>query len=452
VTIATPFARRIAGVFATRVVRFVLGFATSFLLARILGPSGRGAYYLVSLTPTTLATLGQFGLPSAMSFFAGRGRSTRGLQVVALFLSIGLSLALLLGTLAALPWLEQTILKAAPDDLLRLALFSLPFQFLASFAGAILIGRQVMRNYNVILVLQSVLTLVLIVLLVGVLGMGVFGAVLANLILAGAAAAATMNELRRLNRGDPDAAKRPVVRVGELVAYGAKIYPASITSFFSYRADVFLLSALLGDPRPIGLYSLAVSMAELTFFVPDSVSTVFFPHVAGSERRDADSMAPVVTRFTVLITSLSVLGLIPAAFAAVYLIVPNFSASIPAFLIIMPGIVALSISKILSSYIGGLGMPLRVALASGAALILNLAANLILIPIFGFVGAAIASLISYSAHAIMLVTIASGLSRRPALSFLIPTRAEWTRLISGIREVYAMRRASGPPTEEGDRG
>jgi O-antigen/teichoic acid export membrane protein len=449
VTIATPFAQRIAGVFATRVVRFVLGFATSFLLARVLGPGGRGAYYLVSLTPTTLANLAQFGLPSAMSFFAGRGRSTRKLQAIAFVLAIGLSVTLLLATLAVLPWLEETILKAAPDDLLRLALFSLPFQFLASFAGAILIGRQVMRNYNVILVVQSVLTLVLIVLLVGILGMGVFGAVLANLILAGAAAAATMNELRRMNRDEPEAERRPSIRVGELVAYGAKIYPASITSFFSYRADVFLLSALLGDPRPIGLYSLAVSMAELTFFVPDSVSTVFFPHIAGSERREADSMAPVVTRFTVLITSLSVIGLIPAAFAAVYLIVPSFSASIPAFLIIMPGIVALSVSKILSSYIGGLGLPLRVALASGAALVLNVVANLILIPIFGFVGAAIASLISYSAHALMLVTIASRLSRRPALSFVIPTGAEWARLVTGIREVYALRRGRPP---EGGKG
>jgi O-antigen/teichoic acid export membrane protein len=449
VTIATPFAQRIAGVFATRVVRFVLGFATSFLLARILGPGGRGAYYLVSLTPTTLANLAQFGLPSAMSFFAGRGRSTRKLQTIAFVLAIGLSLTLLLATLAVLPWLEETILKAAPDNLLRLALFSLPFQFLASFAGAILIGRQVMRNYNVILVVQSVLTLVLIVLLVGILGMGVFGAVLANLILAGAAAAATMNELRRMNRNEPETERRPSVRVGELVAYGAKIYPASITSFFSYRADVFLLSALLGDPRPIGLYSLAVSMAELTFFVPDSVSTVFFPHIAGSERREADSMAPIVTRFTVLITSLSVIALIPAAFGAVYLIVPSFSASIPAFLIIMPGIVALSISKILSSYVGGLGMPLRVALASGAALVLNVVANLILIPIFGFVGAAIASLISYSAHAVMLVSIASRLSRRPALSFVIPTGAEWARLLTGIREVYALRRGRPPEGGEG---
>lgn len=450
-TIATPFAQRVAGVFATRVVRFVLGFATSFLLARVLGPGGRGAYYLVSLTPTTLANLAQFGLPSAMSFFAGRGRSTRKLQAIALVLAIGLSVTLLLATLAVLPWLEETILKAAPDDLLRLALFSLPFQFLASFAGAILIGRQVMRNYNVILIVQSVLTLVLIVLLVGILGMGVFGAVLANLILAGAAAAATMNELRRINRDDPEAERRPSVRVGELVAYGAKIYPASITSFFSYRADVFLLSALLGDPRPIGLYSLAVSMAELTFFVPDSVSTVFFPHIAGSERREADTMAPVVTRFTVLITSLSVIGLIPAAFGAVYLIVPSFSASIPAFLIIMPGIVALSISKILSSYIGGLGMPLRVALASAAALVLNVVANLILIPMFGFVGAAIASLISYSAHALMLVTIASRLSRRPGLSFVVPTRAEWARLVTGIREVYALRRGK-PPPDGGEEG
>ena len=250
-TIATPFAQRVAGVFATRVVRFVLGFATSFLLARVLGPGGRGAYYLVSLTPTTLQTIAQFGLPSAMSFFAGRGRSTRKLQAIALVLAIGLSVTLLLATLAVLPWLEETILKAAPDDPAATgALFSLPFQFLASFAGAILIGRQVMRNYNLILVGVSITTLVLIVLLVGVLRLGVFGAVLANLIVAGAAAVATMNELRRLNREEPRADARPSIRVAELLSYGLKIYPASITSFFSYRADVFTHERAAGRSAP----------------------------------------------------------------------------------------------------------------------------------------------------------------------------------------------------------
>jgi O-antigen/teichoic acid export membrane protein len=434
-TVASPFARRVAGVFATRLARYAVGFVTSFVLARILGPVGRGAYYLVIMTPTTLVAIGQLGLPSAVSFFAGRGRSGEALQRSSLLLAGTLSVLLIGISLLALPLLAETILQAAPSDLVRVALISLPFQFLASFAGSALIGRQVLRNYNVILVAQSVLMLVLIVVLVGILGLGALGAVVANVITAGAAALATTLELRRAIRQDPAEAERQGVRIGELAGYGARSYPASIAGFFNYRADVFLLSALLGDPRAIGLYSVAVSLAELTFFVPDSVATVLFPRVASSDRRTADELAPAVSRFTVLLTALAAVALVPIGFAAVHVVIPDFVDSLPAFLILLPGIMALSLSKVLSSYVNGLGLPQRVAFVSSAALAVNLVANLVLIPRFGFHGAAMASLVSYAAHAAMLQLIASRLSHRSALDYLVPTAAEWRRLQLGLAQL-----------------
>ena len=275
-TLSSPFARRIAGVFTTRVARFLLGFVTSFLLARILGPAGRGVYALTSLAPTTLATLGQLGLPQAFSFFAGRGRSGRRLQLLAIGLSIALTVVLGAAIVLALPWLESTVLRAAPGDLVRLSLLSIPFQFLTAFAGAVLIGRQTLRNYNILLIAQSVALLLLMVLLVGVLQQGVWGAVVANLAITIATAAAMALELRRSTRHEPPATDDRGVRIGELFGFGLRIYPASVAGFFGYRADVFLLSAIVGDPRTLGLYSLAVSLGELLFFVPDSVSTVFF--------------------------------------------------------------------------------------------------------------------------------------------------------------------------------
>jgi len=436
----SPFAQRVMGVFATRVVRFGLGLVISFTLSRILGTSGRGIYSVVTLAPTTLVTLGQLGLPNAFSFFAGRGRSGRSLQLTGLLLSGVLSIILLGGTLLLLPWLATNVLQAAPEDLLRLAMITIPFQLVAAFAGAVLIGRQVMRNYNLILVGQSVAMLVLIVLLVGILGMGVPGAVIATIVVSVATAIATSVELWRVRRGEPNAAEQRAARIGELSAFGAKIYPASLSGFFGYRADVFMLSALTGDPRAIGLYTLGVSLAELTFFVPDAVSTVFFPRVASMERKSADETVAAVSRFTVLITLISMIGLIPAAFVAVHVVLPDFRDSLPAFLILLPGIIALTVAKVLASYVGGLGIPLRVAIASGSALAINVVANLALIPPLGFVGAAIASLISYSINATLLVFIAARLSRRRRRDFILPTGAEWQRLVSGLRELWTMLR------------
>lgn len=447
-TVATPFARRVAGVFAARVLRYAIGVVTSFVLARILGPAGRGAYYVVILTPTTLVALGQMGLPSSISFFAGRGRSGAALQRTSLLLAAALSAVLIGLVLLALPWLEESVLQAAPAMLVRLALLSLPFQFLASFVSSALIGRQVLRNYNIILVAQSILMLALIVVMVGLLDLGPLGAVLANVITAVAAAVAMTLELRRAIREDPDEAGRPGIHFGELAGYGARSYPGGIAGFFNYRADVFLLSALLGDPAAIGLYSLAVSLAELTFFVPDSVATVFFPRVASSDRHTADALAPAISRFTVLVTAVAAIALVPVAFAAVNLIVPEFVDSLSAFLIILPGILALSVSKVLSSYVSGLGLPQRVAFVSTAALVVNLVANLLLIPVLGFRGAALSSLISYTAHAVMLLTITSRLAHRSPLAYLLPTVAEWQRLRAGLDELRRRTgRGTAPPDE-----
>ncbi len=431
-SLRTPFGRRIAGVFATRVARFATGVITSFLLARILLPQGRGQYALLVLVPGMLVALGQFG-PSALAFFAGRGGSIARLQRYSLLLTIGLSVALVGGTLLLLPWLTSSILAPAPRDLLLISLAAVPFQFLATLSGSILIGRQRFGVYNMILIGQAVMMLALVLVLVLLLQMGVAGAVWAYVATSVLAALAVEVELVRVVRATTE--PQTDVSLSRVLGYGLRIYPASVTGYFSYRADVLILSAILGDPAAIGLYAFAVSLAELTFFVPDAVTTVFYPRVAGMERAAADSAAPQVARFTVLITLLAVVALIPAAVVAILVILPDYRDSILPFVVILPGIVALSSAKVLAAYISGLGLPTSVAVASSANLVINVVANLLLIPWLGIVGASLASVISYTIQAGLLAIIAGRLARRRALDYLIPTRAEVDRLREGLGEL-----------------
>ena len=430
--------------FVTRIARFVAGVVTSFLLARILLPEGRGQYALLVLVPGMLVALGQFGT-SSLSFFAGRGGSVAQLRAHALLLTVGLSVLLVGGTLVLLPWLTSSVLEPAPRDLLFVSLAAVPFQFLATMSGSVLIGRQRFRVYNVILIGQAVLMLALVVVLVLVLRLGVAGAVWAYVSTAVLASIAVTAELWRAvgEASDPGAP----VSLPQILGYGMRIYPASVAGYFSYRADVLILSALLGDAAVIGLYAFAVSLAELTFFVPDAVSTVFYPRVAGMQREAADASAPQVARFTVLITILAVVVLIPVALVAILVIVPDYLGSMLPFLVILPGIVALSSAKVLAGYISGLGLPLSVAGATGASLVLNIVANLLLIPWLGIVGASLASVLSYTTQAVVLALIAARLSRRRAADYLLPTGAEVRRLVDGVRELRGhLGRVRGGPT------
>ncbi|HYM83427.1 MAG TPA: polysaccharide biosynthesis C-terminal domain-containing protein [Candidatus Dormibacteraeota bacterium] len=428
-----PFVRRVAGVFATRLAQFALGFGSSLTIAKLLEPEGRGAYVVVLLVPGTLFALGQLGLPSAINYFAGRGSSIPDLIRWSVVLTVAFSIAVIGTTLIALPFLETNVLRAAPPDLLRLVLLTIPVSTLATFGGSILYGRQAIRAYNVILVGQSAASLVGIVALVGILGLGVAGAVATSIIVGIIGATAVMREVVRLSRLEPG---REHVALRSLVAYGLRLYPASVTSYFSYRADVYLLQALLPDPgRAVGLYSYAVTMAELVFYVPDSVSTIFFPHVAGATPADSDRQVGQVSRFTMLITVCAALALIPAAWILFNVVLPDFGGSMAAMIVLLPGVVSLSLSKVLASYISGRGRPTPVSIAAVVALAVNIAANLVLIPRLGIVGASAASLISYTTHAGMMLTIASRLSGQSPWSIVVPGRVEFARLGSAARAI-----------------
>ncbi|HET9159374.1 MAG TPA: hypothetical protein VFN88_02080, partial [Caulobacteraceae bacterium] len=78
-TATSPFIRRVAGVFGTRVAQFFLGLVLFYVLSALLGPSGVGVYATAVLVPGTLYALATFGMPSSLIYYSGRGRDFRSL-------------------------------------------------------------------------------------------------------------------------------------------------------------------------------------------------------------------------------------------------------------------------------------------------------------------------------------------------------------------------------------
>jgi O-antigen/teichoic acid export membrane protein len=444
------FAGRVAGVLGTRLVQLVSTLVVSFLLARILGPDGRGVYAVVVLVPTTLFAFSQLGLGSALTFHAGGDGSVRDLERHGVILGGAISCLVAGATLLALPALEPNVLRTAPDDLLRIALVALPLRVVATFAGNILYGRHRFRAYNLILAIQSVLGVVLVIVLVGWLGLGVPGAVAAYLLFVAFGTVAVLAELDRHRRsserrtaagasGDAGREAPGRVSVRDLAGFGLRLYPSTVATFLGYRADVFLLGWLLGSASEIGIYAVAVSLAELVFNVPDSVGTVLFPRIASVTRDEADRLAPAMSRMTTLVTAGAGLALVPVAWVALAILLPAFVPGIVPLIVILPGIVSLSIAKVLTSYLAGIERLGAVTWAAVAALVANVIANLVLIPRWGINGAAAASLFSYTLYACLMVVAASRASRAPALAFVLPHREDATRLLAAASRLGVLR-------------
>jgi O-antigen/teichoic acid export membrane protein len=418
---------RVFVVFATRIFTTALAIFNGFLLARLLGPAAKGETYLVTLPPTTIMVLIQFGLPVAFSYFAGRSR-TEGLVRQAIILTGVLSAISLAITVAILPLLTDTFLRGPDPILIVFGLCALPILLLETFATSIAIARKAVLPYAVACFVYSVGATILVIVLVGVLGLGVPGAVTAFVLYSLIGTSGYVLVARRATAANP---VHIGVRYSELFRYGLPMYAGSVTMFFSKRADVFLLAAMLADPAvPLGNYSIAVTMAEMVFFFSGSVESVYLPHVAGSSREDSDRHVAAVSRITLLLTATSALALVPIGTAMVNLLLPAFDQALPALDVLLPGVVSLSVGKVVGSYVAGLGRTVALSVINVGGFALNIVLNLVLIPRYGIVGAAVASLVSYTATSLTITVIASRLSGTSALAFWTPRREDASFVIA----------------------
>jgi len=404
-------------VFFTQATAATIGIVNGFVLARVLGPSAKGDFYLLTLVPETLMVLLQLGLPQAFGFFAARGQ-TLGINAKTVTLALALALPTLAVTIALLPVLQESIFDDLASAEIILPLLALPLILNGSFTLNVIIGRRQVTWYSAVSIGGSLVGLVLYVVLVGVLGLGLRGALVAYLLLALVQATARLVASVAAERRNRDPGR---LTYRQLFRYGLPFYPGSLTQYYSYRADIYLIAWLLVDASAaLGFYSMAVSMAELVFFVPNAVSTTFFPHVAESTREEADRMVPTVARVTILASAAAALALVPAAVILISVLLPAFRPSLPALFVLLPGVVALSNTKVLRGYVSGLGRTGLTSIVAIAAFALNIVVNLILIPRYGIIGAAFASLISYSASSIAYSVIAARLSKARLRDFWLP--------------------------------
>ncbi len=414
-----------AAVFGVRTLNLVTVAAVTFVLARLLGPADLGAYYLLALVPPSMLALLSFGIPAALTFQTGRGEDLDAIRTLALFLALATSGAVVAALLALRSVLAITVLAAAPPELFPVAVLAVPGMFLASFCNSVILGRRALRAFNVLLAAQGVSLFVGELVVVGLFGAGLVGAIVTYALVMAGIAVASATAMIRLAPFRPRLDRSLARRV---LGYGIVLQPASLAGFFSYRADVFLMSALLRDPSAVGVYGLAVNVAELCFYIADAISTVLFPRIAASDRLQANAMVPAISRIAVTLTGIGALGLAVITLIGIPLVMPTYVRSMLPALILLPGVVALSASKVLSGYLSGIGRPGPISAVATGTLILNIAVNLALIPILGPVGAAIASLVSYSVNGGLMVMIGARQAGVGILAMTLPRQADLARL------------------------
>jgi O-antigen/teichoic acid export membrane protein len=385
--------RRVASVAVATATHSALALILSVLLARVLGPEGRGSYALLTLAAMMGAALGTLGFESAAVFILGRHP-----EKARAVLSGSLLLAATSGVIVAalLRWAttgSASWFPSAARGLVGVAGLAIPFLILTSLLNGVLIGLGRVSE-SAWLGTAGVALSLLLVSLASLAPVQRLGAVVWAFTLCAAIQALVPFVLVTKSVGGPLVDPRPAFTGG--LGYSLTSHGSTVLHMLHLRADVFLMSLFLG-PREIGLYALAQAVCEWVWLLPRSAATVLFPVVAGSEVDRALSATTRTCRGAFSLAGLAALGLglaapwlIPALFGSA------FNGSVPAIHLLLPGIWVGSIAGSLSSFLAGRGRPDLPLLTSLTSVTLNVSLNLALIPRHGIAGAAVASAVSYS--------------------------------------------------------
>ena len=221
----------------------------------------------------------------------------------------------------------------------------------------------------------------------------------------------------------------------KVTGYAAPLYLGNVVQFLNQRLDIFLVAAF-ASLRDVGLYALAVSLAQLLGLVSNSVGTAMVPRIASRSASEGAFQAAQLSRMTLAVGVMGAVAFALIASPLVHIVYGQvYAGALPPLLALLPGAVALIIVNILGSYFFGLGRMRINLVVSVIGLCATLPLDLTLIPRFGATGAAVASSVSYSLSAIVTVRWAMKLAGRPAGDFLLIKRSDLEVVVSVFRRV-----------------
>ena len=164
------------------------------------------------------------------------------------------------------------------------------------------------------------------------------------------------------------------------------------------RADIIMLGAL-STLEATGLYAVALRTCQLLTIPSTAVQTFIAPNVSDAEAKGDRMRARSLLRLSLLFALASAL---PLAAAFSYWREPliaitfgdDFLAAGSVILVLALGKIFVAMSNALSSYMMMTDRERLFSALSTASMVVNLTANIVLIPIHGAVGAALATLLS----------------------------------------------------------
>ena len=420
--------RNIKLVFSTNALMLSSGVVTSLLSAWALGPSGRGDLMVVLMWPAIFSMVAQIGLPQAYRFWiAKRPECASPLFSNAVIFSLVMGL-IALGLAELL--IPHLIGERSPEvlRLSRIYLLVIPVHMLTDLTRGMLEGA---RRFTWVGALRLILFGVQLASYIILWFTGRLTVASASYTMVASLVASLIVSLFAVWRELNPKWRPNIAELGTSLRYGIRDYPGILTEFVNWRLDLMMLVGMASSSA-LGLYVVALRLADITSTLAGSVGDALLPEVAAS--KNADEATRVVMRSLRLTLCAHLLILIPLWIAAPYILSfaygEGFVPVTNVLRLLMFASVVWSAGAIVISGLNGLGHPGLSAAARIAAAIVMVVALLRWLPSRGIQGAALASIAGYS---VMFVVALFWLLRRREITLRESLLPRWDDIPNSLR-------------------
>lgn len=391
--LVSNYSKNIGSSFLVNALGLFVSFISSIFVARSLGPEGKGFVVFILMIYSLIASHGHLGVLNAVSYFLRRDPKKRTEEqiffsniIYVVFLTIGYTFLLLF------LYEKGYILNEYSQVFIYLGFIYILFSFFYTLSYHFYVGRDKVYIVNNFLLLERLAYLIIVLALfftgrLNVLTYFVATVILLVLRVAGILWSSRLKIQLKFN-------KELII---DQFKYGKYIYLSALFIFLNYRVDQFMIN-YFKNKAELGIYSVGVQLAELAFLIPASITAPLLGNLLNikttekDKRRAKTSITIKYTFYTT--TAVCLLGIAMSPLVTI-LYGQSFARSAPILIILLIGIMFTSIGKIAPSFYHSIGKTKQPLIIAIMVATINISMNLLLIPKFGIVGAAIASTFSY---------------------------------------------------------
>lgn len=395
------FLRDVVSVLSSNIFAIVNGLLVSIILSRTLGPEGYGIYSAILVVPLLVMSVIQMGVRGSAIYLIGNKKF--GDDVTVSNIVVLLLLTSTVGILVSLLVFAILNNENFSTIMIILVVLVIPSRLANMYIGGIFLGKEQISRAYMFVWLTVLLNLVAVILFVWLLKLDVVGALLSALI---ASYIVTLVVFRIIYREYKIKLKIDRNVSGSILRLGILFAVSFAIIQLNYRIDILILDALRSEEE-VGYYSLGVAIAEKIWQLPLAMGVVLMSRTANATDQE------MINQNTAKLLRVSILAELLAAICLFFIapfIVPliwgaPFQPSVKILQYLLPGILFVSIYRLLSSRLSGIGLPQISIYVFLPSLVINVLLNLWWIPRYGAMGAVMATNVSYIIASIVYVFV-----------------------------------------------